>query len=288
MTCPRCASSTPTWPRASMHDAPTGARAISRRSRTAAACRSARTASICSAVGCWSARRAAATSRRCKSAVESRHGVYVCATRRRKPGVCTNTLALPIAETDDAVLVDGRRRGARHALHRGTAGAGGPRRGRRHGARSTADRERLRGEVEQPDRAQSPSGVSADTVAPDIKRARSARSPRIDAQLRAPRQARPNIEKLREALDQRAAAVEGRPARRAEGRAAAAAPTGRAADAVGRQPSGGLRWDAPSDSRRRCWMGSSHHGWRPQRDSNPRYRRERPASWASGRWGRIR
>jgi site-specific DNA recombinase len=26
--------------------------------------------------------------------------------------------------------------------------------------------------------------------------------------------------------------------------------------------------------------------WRPQRDSNPRYRRERPASWASGRWGR--
>jgi len=37
--------------------------------------------------------------------------VYVCATRRRKPGVCTNTLALPIADTDDAVLdmVDGSR-----------------------------------------------------------------------------------------------------------------------------------------------------------------------------------
>ena len=30
--------------------------------------------------------------------------VYMCATRRRKPGVCTNTLALPVAETDDTVL----------------------------------------------------------------------------------------------------------------------------------------------------------------------------------------
>ena len=30
--------------------------------------------------------------------------VYACATRRRKPGVCPNTLALRIAETDDAVL----------------------------------------------------------------------------------------------------------------------------------------------------------------------------------------
>lgn len=30
--------------------------------------------------------------------------VYICSTRRRKPGVCTNALALPIAETDDDVL----------------------------------------------------------------------------------------------------------------------------------------------------------------------------------------
>ena len=30
--------------------------------------------------------------------------VYICSTRRRKPGVCSNTLALPIAEADDAVL----------------------------------------------------------------------------------------------------------------------------------------------------------------------------------------
>ena len=31
-------------------------------------------------------------------------GVYICSTRRRKPGVCGNVLALPIAETDDTVL----------------------------------------------------------------------------------------------------------------------------------------------------------------------------------------
>ena len=31
-------------------------------------------------------------------------GVYVCATRRRKPGTCTNTLVLPMAATDATVL----------------------------------------------------------------------------------------------------------------------------------------------------------------------------------------
>ena len=30
--------------------------------------------------------------------------VYVCSTRRRKPGACTNTLALPMAFADDIVL----------------------------------------------------------------------------------------------------------------------------------------------------------------------------------------
>jgi hypothetical protein len=30
--------------------------------------------------------------------------MYMCSTRRRKPGTYTNTLALPIAETDDTVL----------------------------------------------------------------------------------------------------------------------------------------------------------------------------------------
>jgi hypothetical protein len=30
--------------------------------------------------------------------------VYICSTRRRKPGVCTNTFALPTAEADDVML----------------------------------------------------------------------------------------------------------------------------------------------------------------------------------------
>src|SRR5579883_2943755 len=38
--------------------------------------------------------------------------------------------------------------------------------------------------------------------------------------------------------------------------------------------------DAPSQAVGVC-------GWRPQRDSNPRYRRERAMSWASRRWGRA-
>ena len=32
------------------------------------------------------------------------NGVCVCATRRRKPGACTNTLVLPIVDTDGTVL----------------------------------------------------------------------------------------------------------------------------------------------------------------------------------------
>jgi hypothetical protein len=32
--------------------------------------------------------------------------VYICSTRRRKPGVCSNTLALSIDEADDAVLTE--------------------------------------------------------------------------------------------------------------------------------------------------------------------------------------
>lgn len=47
------------------------------------------------------------------------------------------------------------------------------------------------------------SGVSADTIAPKV-REREARVAALDVKLRTPRPARPNIEKLREALHQRA------------------------------------------------------------------------------------
>ncbi len=71
------------------------------------------------------------------------------------------------------------------------------------GVRLTAERERLRGEVARLVGSIA-SGVPADTVAPAIKE-REAEIARIDAQLRTPREVRPNIEKLREALEQRAA-----------------------------------------------------------------------------------
>ena len=47
------------------------------------------------------------------------------------------------------------------------------------------------------------SGVPADTIAPKIRERQSALA-RVEAQLRIPRQAAPNIEKLRAALTQRA------------------------------------------------------------------------------------
>src|SRR5580698_5925756 len=33
------------------------------------------------------------------------------------------------------------------------------------------------------------------------------------------------------------------------------------------------------------WHADDEKNWRPQGDSNPRYRRERAMSWASRRWG---
>jgi hypothetical protein len=48
------------------------------------------------------------------------------------------------------------------------------------------------------------SGVSVETLAPDIKQ-REAEIAKLDAHLRTPRPARPDIEKLRSALNQRAA-----------------------------------------------------------------------------------
>jgi len=68
-------------------------------------------------------------------------------------------------------------------------------------ARLTADRDRLRGEVENLVRSIA-SGVSADTVAPSI-RERELEIARLEVRLRTPRQ-QPNIERLRDALTERA------------------------------------------------------------------------------------
>ena len=128
--------------------------------------------------------------------------VYVCSTRRRKPGACPNTLTLPMAFADDVVLgmVEGEILGRKFIeellalVDQGESDTV---------ARLTADRDRLRGEVENLVGSIA-AGVPADTVAPGI-RERELDIARLEVRIRTPRE-RPNIEKLRDALTQRAAA----------------------------------------------------------------------------------
>ena len=127
--------------------------------------------------------------------------VYICSTRRRKPGVCTNTLALPITETDDDVLgiVEGEVLGTRFIEELLAQVDDGH---QHEAAHLDADRERLAREISNlMDLAAS--GVPAETIAPKIRGRQSALA-KVDAQLRIPRQAPPNMEKLRAALTQRA------------------------------------------------------------------------------------
>jgi recombinase-like zinc beta ribbon protein len=129
--------------------------------------------------------------------------VYVCATRRRKPGVCTNTLALPIADTDDAVLdmVEGEALGTRFIeellalVDKGEAD---------NSALHMADLERLRNEIANLVNLAA-SGVSDETTVPAIKE-REREMRQLEARLRQPRPVQPKIDELRAAaLEQRAA-----------------------------------------------------------------------------------
>jgi site-specific DNA recombinase len=127
--------------------------------------------------------------------------VYSCATRRRKPGVCNNTLSLPIAQTDDEVLsiVEGEVLGTRlidellALVDRGDS---------HEWDRLLSDRDRFRGEIERLVGSIAV-GVPADSVAPAI-REREAEIARLETRLRVPRKPIPNIERLREALTLRA------------------------------------------------------------------------------------
>ena len=126
---------------------------------------------------------------------------YVCSTRRRKPGACTNKMAVPMAYADEVVLdmLEGEtlsRKFIEELLSLVEQGEVDD------SARVTADRDRLRGEVAN--LVQSIAmGVSRDTVAADI-RDREAEIARLEVRLRTPRRAAPKIEELREALNQRA------------------------------------------------------------------------------------
>jgi hypothetical protein len=124
--------------------------------------------------------------------------VYICSTRRRKPGVCPNTLALPIADTDDAVLdiIEGEILGTRYIrellalVDRGEAD---------NSAQLRVERDRLQSEVDNLVKSIA-AGVPADTVAPAIKE-RNAGIGKLDARINRPRVAPPNITKLRAGLE---------------------------------------------------------------------------------------
>jgi site-specific DNA recombinase len=127
--------------------------------------------------------------------------VYVCATRRRKPGVCTNALALPIAETDDAVLdlVEGEALGGRFiddllAMVDATPDPT---------AQLTAERARLEGQIANLVESVA-KGMPADSIAPVVKQYQAVVA-KLDVLLRTPKPAPPNLEQLRAALEQRAA-----------------------------------------------------------------------------------
>jgi hypothetical protein len=127
--------------------------------------------------------------------------VYICSTRRRKPGVCTNTLALPIDDTDDTVLeiIEGEVLGSAYIrellalVDRGEAD---------NSAHLTAERDRLQGEVQNLVTAIA-KGLARETVVADI-REREAQIAKLEVQLRRPRQEPPNMARLKAALEQRA------------------------------------------------------------------------------------
>jgi hypothetical protein len=129
-------------------------------------------------------------------------GVYVCATRRRKPGVCKNTLTLPVVTTDEMVLrrVEDEALGRQFIdellslVDRGEADTA---------SQTEAERERLRAEVSRLV-ASIAAGVPAESVAPAI-RDREREIARLDVRLRQPRPVVPKVDDLRAALEGRAA-----------------------------------------------------------------------------------
>jgi site-specific DNA recombinase len=127
--------------------------------------------------------------------------VYICATRRRKPGICSNTLALPIAQADSDILsiIEGEVLGPRVidelvALAATASDETG---------RLSAERDRVRAEVERLVESIA-AGVPAKTVAPQIQN-REAQLSRLEAQLQACGAEPPDLTRLRAALEQRTA-----------------------------------------------------------------------------------
>lgn len=127
--------------------------------------------------------------------------VYICSTRRRKPGICSSTLALPIVETDNVVLetVIDEALGTRYVDELLMMVETVP----DETGRLTSDRDRLRKELNNLVESIALLGINAATVGPTIKK-REEELARVEAALRRPRPERPDADKLRAALLQRA------------------------------------------------------------------------------------
>ena len=166
--------------------------------------------------------------------------VYICSTRRRKPGCCSNTLALPMAQTDDDVLsiVDGEVLGTRFLNELLSLVDTTP----DPTAQLVAERQRLEQEVANLVQSVA-KGMPAEAIAPAVK-AHQAEISRVDVELRRPRAERPDVNKLREALTQRA--EEWKATLRAEPRVARlllrrlVGPL-----TLWEESEGAVRWDAP-------------------------------------------
>ena len=126
--------------------------------------------------------------------------IYICSTRRRKPGVCENTLALPIGETDRSVLaviedevLDPSYIDQLVAMVNGEGDNVAALASERDAL--VAERDRLVESIAK--------GVPAESIAEAIQdRDRQIR--KLEARLREPREA-PDRDKLRAALEQRTA-----------------------------------------------------------------------------------
>ncbi len=129
-----------------------------------------------------------------------RSGSYLCATRRRKRS-CTNTLRLPIRETDEAVLdiLEGEVLGTRYVEELLTLVETGEADPTLH---LTAERDRLRDEKDRLVEAIARGHIASEDAGRQIDDLK-ARIARLDAQLREPRPGPPDREKLRAALEQR-------------------------------------------------------------------------------------
>src|SRR5262249_51531179 len=126
---------------------------------------------------------------------------HLASPRRRKPGACSNTLAQPMAFADQNVLdmLDGEVLGTKFInellsmVHQGESENLG---------RLAAGRDRLQGEIEKLVGSIAMGQAPASIVS--AIRERELEVARLEARLRAPRKEAPNLEKLREALKQRA------------------------------------------------------------------------------------